>query len=403
MASPGRFSLGQRLFPSREHSERVVAFVRLFFAVVSLGAIYLDPTTPTRYVALTYGILVAYSLYSLLLMALVRISPPRSRPVVIAIHIGDIVVATVLTLFTEGPSSPFFVLFGFALLAAGYRWGFWATLSTGLTSGLLFGLEALLTSNWLGEKSVVEGEFELNRFILRCTYLLLLALMVGYLAEQERRARAEARSRASAEERAHMARELHDGIVQSLIGLKMQLAILLNKKDEREGNDKSLEQIMTMLDCEIVDLRSLMFQMMPIDREPPALNAVLADLVEQFGRAANISSTLVSKIEADDISARGRHEVARIVQEALVNVRKHSGARHVLVSVSRNERHYNLVVDDDGCGFDFAGRLSGSELDDRRAGPRIIKERVRLLGGSLAIDSRPNAGSRVEISVPIDA
>jgi signal transduction histidine kinase len=158
-----------------------------------------------------------------------------------------------------------------------------------------------------------------------------------------------------------------------------------------------------MLDREVVELRSLMFQMTPIDREPPELSALLADLVDQFGRATNISSTLVSTIDAENISAQARREIARIVQEALVNVRKHSGARHVLVSVATNGRHCSLVVDDDGRGFDFAGRLSGKELDDRRMGPRTIKERVRLLGGSLVVDSKPNAGTRVEISVPLDA
>jgi signal transduction histidine kinase len=171
---------------------------------------------------------VAYVLYSLLL-ATTRGSSSRSRRIVIAIHIGDIVAATVLTLFTEGPSSPFFVLFGFTLLTAGYRWGLWETLSTGLAGVLLLGLEAILISNWLGQNGLVEGQFELNRFILRCTYLLLLAVMVGYLAEQQRRASAEATLRASAEERARVARELHDGVVQSLIGLKMQVTILRSR------------------------------------------------------------------------------------------------------------------------------------------------------------------------------
>jgi signal transduction histidine kinase len=388
--------------PGREHTERVVAIVRLILATASLAAVYLDPTTPARYVTLAYGILVAYALYSLLL-ATTRAPSSRSRRIVIAIHLGDIVAATVLTLFTEGPSRPFFVLFGFTLLAAGYRWGLWETLSTGLASVLLLGLEAVLISNWLEQDGLVEGQFELNRFILRCTYLLLLAVMVGYLAEQQRLARAEATSRAGAEERARVARELHDGIVQSLIGLKMQVTILRSRCGEGDPTAASLEHIETLLDGEVVELRSLMFQTPPIDRDPPELNALLADLVEQFGRATNISSRLVSRIDAEEISARSRREIARIVQEALVNVRKHSGARHVLVSVSTNGRHCSLVVDDDGRGFDFEGRLSGGELDDRRKGPRTIKERVRLLGGSLVVDSRPNAGARVEISVPLDA
>lgn len=402
MRSADPSMVGRRLFPSREHSERVVASVRLFFATVSLTAIYLDPTTPTRYVSLAYGILIAYALYSLLVLLLTRRSPPRSRRLVIGIHVVDIVVATLLTLFTEGPSSPFFVLFGFTLLAAGYRWGFWETLSTGVASGFLFGVEAILTGSWLRQDGVVEGEFELNRFILRCTYLLLLAVMVGYLAEQERRAHGEAKARASAEERARMARELHDGVVQSLIGLKMQVTILHSRCREGDPTAASLEQIMAMLDREVVELRSLMFQLTPIDREPPELNNLLADLVDDFGRTSNIASTFVSRIDAEEISAAARREIGRIVKEALVNVRKHSGAGRVLVSVATNRTHSHLVIEDDGRGFDFEGRLSGEELERQRKGPRTIRERVRLLGGSLVIDSSPNAGSRVEISLPLN-
>ena len=145
-----------------------------------------------------------------------------------------------------------------------------------------------------------------------------------------------------------------------------------------------------------------MFQMTPVEREPPELGAVLADLVERFGRATNISSKLVSTVDEAPLSAHTKRELARIVQEALVNVRKHSGARQVLVSVSTDGAHCQLIVDDDGTGFDFEGRLSEEQLERQGKGPRIIRERVRLLGGSLAVVSRQNAGSRLEISVPLN-
>jgi signal transduction histidine kinase len=399
MISTGEFEFSRRLFHGQEHSERVVAVVRLIFAAVSLGTVYLDPTTPARYEAVAYGALVTYALYSALLFGLLRVTAPPSRRATVAIHIGDVVAATVLTLFTEGPSSPFFVLFGFTLLAAGYRWGLWETLTTGIVSGLLFGLEAILTADWLG-LDMVEGEFELNRFILRCAYLLLLALMVGYLAEEQRLARATAASQAGADERGRMARDLHDGVVQSLIGLKMQVTILRSRRADDNPAGASLEQIESMLDREIDDLRSLMFQLTPIDREPPELETLLGDLVEQFERATNISSRFVSALDGRQIAPHTRRELAHILREALVNVRKHSGARHVLVSASADRTHCTLVVDDDGAGFDFEGRLAGEELTQRRKGPRIIKERVRLIGGSLVVDSRPNVGARVAISVP---
>ncbi len=93
-------------------------------------------------------------------------------------------------------------------------------------------------------------------------------------------------------------------------------------------------------------------------------------------------------------------EVAHIVQEALVNVVKHSMARNVLARLGSLKRGWILSVDDDGRGFEFCGRFSHSELEDTRRGPLIIKERVRAIGGELSIDTRPGRGARLEIKIP---
>jgi len=91
-------------------------------------------------------------------------------------------------------------------------------------------------------------------------------------------------------------------------------------------------------------------------------------------------------------------ELARIVQEALVNVRKHSRARNVLVRLTNNDHTCTLVIEDDGQGFDFEGRLSARELEKRRVGPAIIKERARIAGAQLAVDSAPGVGARLELT-----
>jgi len=93
-------------------------------------------------------------------------------------------------------------------------------------------------------------------------------------------------------------------------------------------------------------------------------------------------------------------EVFRIVQEGLVNIRKHSGARHALVRLSSSPTHWILTMEDDGKGFNFSGKFSLEELDQMGKGPQIIKERVRLIGGTLTVESNPGAGTRLEIKVP---
>jgi signal transduction histidine kinase len=89
------------------------------------------------------------------------------------------------------------------------------------------------------------------------------------------------------------------------------------------------------------------------------------------------------------------------VQEGLANVRKHSGARHVLVRAAAADGRLKLSIEDDGRGFPFSGRLSQPELTAVRQGPVVIMERVRELGGEISVESRPGHGARVDVAVPL--
>jgi two-component system nitrate/nitrite sensor histidine kinase NarX len=91
-------------------------------------------------------------------------------------------------------------------------------------------------------------------------------------------------------------------------------------------------------------------------------------------------------------------ELVRIVQEALVNVRKHSRARNVLVRLARDAHVCTLVVEDDGVGFEFEGRLCADDLDRDWLGPTVIRERARIAGARLSVDSTPGSGARIELA-----
>jgi two-component system, NarL family, nitrate/nitrite sensor histidine kinase NarX len=93
-------------------------------------------------------------------------------------------------------------------------------------------------------------------------------------------------------------------------------------------------------------------------------------------------------------------EILRIVQEGLVNVRKHSGARHALVRLGSSQGKWSLTLEDDGKGFSFTGRYNQDQMEESGKGPMIIKERVRLIAGELTVESNPGQGTRLEISVP---
>jgi signal transduction histidine kinase len=90
----------------------------------------------------------------------------------------------------------------------------------------------------------------------------------------------------------------------------------------------------------------------------------------------------------------------RIVQEGLTNIRKHSGAKHVMVRLASVRGSVRLVIEDDGRGFSFSGRRSQRELEVMSAGPLIIRERVRALRGEMNVVSMPGKGARLHVKVP---
>jgi two-component system nitrate/nitrite sensor histidine kinase NarX len=209
------------------------------------------------------------------------------------------------------------------------------------------------------------------------------------------------RTRAGAAERARVARELHDGVIQSLIGLEMRVDVLRQQALARGAQDAApLADIQDLLRGEVVAVRELMEQMRPVDVGPRDLLDHLAVMVDKFRRESGIASVFVSELSELTLPPRVCREVARIVQEALVNVRKHAAASNVLVRLDRQDGCCVLVVDDDGRGFDFRGRVSQAALDAERKGPMVIKERVREAGGEMSIDSTPGHGSRLEIRIP---
>ena len=161
-----------------------------------------------------------------------------------------------------------------------------------------------------------------------------------------------------------------------------------------------LGRIQGLLREEVLKLRELMQQMKAIDVDSQRLLGVLNDTVERFQRETGISARFVTDLVELDMPQRVCREILRIVQEGLVNVRKHSGARHALVRLGSNGEKWSLTLEDDGKGFPFIGRYNQDRMDEDGKGPMIIKERVRLIAGELTVESNPGQGTRLEITVP---
>lgn len=208
------------------------------------------------------------------------------------------------------------------------------------------------------------------------------------------------RSRAGAAERARLVRELHDGAVQSLIGVEMQVDVLRRHSPDGDLVTAELERIQGLLREEVLKLRELMQEMKSTEVDARRLPGFLRDTVQRFQRETGISAQFVMEGGEVTLTQAVCRELARIVQEALVNVRKHSGAKRVMVQLLQDDSQWRLIVEDDGDGFPFAGKIAQAESDLSGRAPAVMRERVRLIQGELTIESTPGKGSRVEISVP---
>lgn len=261
------------------------------------------------------------------------------------------------------------------------------------TVSFLFGQE------WWGRIFLIDPEFggereEELRFLQELVRQVGPAVYNVYLLRR-------LRQRAGAVERARVARELHDGAVQSLIAMEMQVDVLRRQASaESSPLTAELGRIQGLLREEVLKLRDLMQQMKSLDLDSSNFIRFLEDTVERFQRETGINATLVSEIVKVEMTQRACRELARIVQEALVNVRKHSGAKHVLVRLSENPTHTILAIEDDGRGFPFSGKLSQADLESTGKGPMVIRERVRLIEAELTVESTPGQSARIEIRVP---
>src|SRR6266700_4137867 len=160
-SSPGVSLLGTGGEPRRV--ERVLATVRIVLAVSAVVGVYI---------------------------AIRRSSVVPSRAA-LAIHAIDILFPSIITLFTEGPNSPFFLFFGFVLLAAAYRWGMIKTLVTGVACIVVLLTEAAtLRSGSI--TNLLEGQYDVNTLIMRAAYLAIFAFLIGCLSVQEKRLRVQA-------------------------------------------------------------------------------------------------------------------------------------------------------------------------------------------------------------------
>ncbi len=203
-------------------------------------------------------------------------------------------------------------------------------------------------------------------------------------------------------ERDRISRDLHDGVAQTLASLEMQLNVLgrVAVTDPSRGVE-GFERLTHIVKQEQDELRRFVRTLKPVRVPASELNRWLLAHCMQFQQETGIDVELMADPVEDKLPEGVCREVFLIVREALHNVRKHAGARHVLVRLRLEEEQLRLVVDDDGRGFPFAGTYSQRALQEQGLMPVSIGEHTRALGGVLTIDSTPGNGSTLRVDIPL--
>ena len=207
---------------------------------------------------------------------------------------------------------------------------------------------------------------------------------------------------AALEEGERLAREMHDGLAQSLTYLKLKAEVGLAQAETETGRallPGTLEAIRRGALEGLEDVRrAIMDLRAPLTAPAEEFSVHLAGYVRAWSRNSGVETELELPAEPVALPADAQFQVLRIVSEALANTRKHAAAQHVSVRLERDRDGLRLAIRDDGRGFD-PEHVDG----EGHFGLPILRERGALLGGSVDVVSVPGAGTEVRLRIPLAA
>ena len=213
------------------------------------------------------------------------------------------------------------------------------------------------------------------------------------------------RESAAGDERVRLARELHDGVLQSLTAASLQAQRARQSiKTAPAEAERRLDMVVDTILSEQQALRLAIEDLKPgAIRETTPVDVIprLRDAATRVARQWDIRVHLNLQRDVPPIQQKTAHELTRMLQEALVNAVRHGGAGEATITCIQIEAELLLSVSYQGRGFaGFEGRHDLASLNEMKVGPRTLKERVAGAGGSLIIESN-EGGARVEVRLPL--
>ena len=206
---------------------------------------------------------------------------------------------------------------------------------------------------------------------------------------------------ATEQERQRISMELHDELGQALIYLKFQMGLVA--QNLAEGEEKSLEAdcdpLLAGVDDIIEKVRRLSQDLSPSVLEELGISSAIRYLLEEFSEHHPIQ---VAKMEIDEIddlfSPQAQIHIFRVIQESLTNIFRHAQASQVSVIIKDERDRVVIKVADNGQGFDLQQVLN---LERRGIGIAAMQERIRILGGTLDIQSQKGSGTQISCNIPV--
>lgn len=199
---------------------------------------------------------------------------------------------------------------------------------------------------------------------------------------------------AQEEERKLVAYDLHDGLIQQLVGARLYLSDCCEQR-QHTGGCNGVRQGCAALTEAIIEGRRIVEGLRPAVFDDLGLTVAIVDVAQSSARAAAWNLSLDVETLSTEPDKTIGVTLFRVAQEALNNIRKHANATQVMLSI-QNGNGIDLIIQDDGVGFEQS-TLNG---DSRGLGITTMKERTALIHGVCEIDSKPGQGTRVHVWVP---
>ena len=345
-----------------------------------------DPTTNTYWVLAIVGV---YTMFKVL-------GPLRWRqadPSTYVVLGGDVVVALVVLLWTNGLDSPYLLYSLTPVISASLLFEERLALASAAVISVPIIVAHLTSGYWDTNYTwVMDG----NYLLWLILYVTAAAVIASSVFRTNMNIRRRIQSDAMLDERRRLRREIHDGLAQSLTYLSMKtesVGRLIGEQKAAEARS-ALDEVSEVVQDTYQDVREAIDQL-AVDRLP--LVPALLEYVEEFQNGTGIQTHFDRPDESFPTPTGADFQLLRISQEALANIRRHANASEAWITLVAHSDAVELAVRDDGQGIE---QPADSDNGTGHHGLQVMRERAESLGGTLDVTSEPGEGTEIRVRVP---